>query len=60
LPGLLLTDDVAGMRAPIARLLRDEAERHRVEHPDLERLRAYDWSASARLQGTLYAQLLAS
>jgi glycosyltransferase involved in cell wall biosynthesis len=58
--GLVLTDDVAGMRAPIVRLLRDDAERHRIERPDLARLRAYDWSASARAQGTLYAQLLAS
>jgi len=58
--GLVLTEDVASMRAPIARLLCDDAERHRIERPDVARLRAFDWSTCARAQGTLYAQLLAS
>ena len=60
LAGLLLTPDIAAMRAPIARLLVDDHERHRCERPDTERLRAFQWSACARRQETLYAQLLAS
>jgi glycosyltransferase involved in cell wall biosynthesis len=60
LPGLVLSDDIAGMREPIARLLHDADERHRIERPDPAHLRAFQWSACTRLQGTLYAQLLAS
>jgi GT2 family glycosyltransferase/glycosyltransferase involved in cell wall biosynthesis len=58
--GLVLARDVAAMRAPIARLLQDDALRHRVERPDPVRLAPFQWAACARRQGTLYAQLLAS
>jgi glycosyltransferase involved in cell wall biosynthesis len=60
LAGLVLAPDVAGMGAPVARLLADQAERHRIEPPERERLAPFQWSACARRQGTLYAQLLAS
>jgi GT2 family glycosyltransferase/glycosyltransferase involved in cell wall biosynthesis len=60
LGALIQARDVAGMRAPIARLLQDDAERHRIERPDAARLAPFQWSACARRQGTLYAQLLAS
>jgi hypothetical protein len=48
------------MRASIARLLADDAERHRIERPDAARLLPFQWSACARGLGTLYAQLLAT
>jgi len=58
--GLVLARSVAAMREPIARLLQDDAERHRIERPDPARLAPFQWTACARRQGTLYAQLLAS
>ena len=60
LDALVLAPDVAAMRAPLARLLQDARERHRLERPDVARLAPFQWSACARRLGTLYAQLLAS
>jgi GT2 family glycosyltransferase/glycosyltransferase involved in cell wall biosynthesis len=58
LAGLVLVDDIAGMADPIVALLRDTAERHRIERPDATRLMRYQWSHSAALQRDLYTALV--
>lgn len=51
--------NIADMAAPISRLIRDEAERHRRESPLDSRLGALTWTASAEAQAQLYQSLLA-
>ncbi len=57
LQGLVAADDIAGMAAPIARLLADPELRHRLENADDERLEAHTWNAIAERQLALYRHL---
>jgi hypothetical protein len=59
LPALVVVPDVAGMQAPIVRLLGDAAERHRLERPQPAQLERYTWAAAARRQHLVYTDLLA-
>jgi GT2 family glycosyltransferase/glycosyltransferase involved in cell wall biosynthesis len=45
-PALVAVDDVSDMAAPVLHLLRDEGERHRLEHPDRHVLDAFGWHHS--------------
>lgn len=56
--GLATAPDIAAMAEPIARLVLDDAERHRRERADDERLDRYTWDAMADRQLALYRQLL--
>lgn len=58
LDGLVTAPDIAAMAEPIARLLLDDAERHRRETADDDRLDRYTWDAMADRQLALYRQLL--
>lgn len=56
-PALVIVEDAAAMAAPIAHLLVDSAERHRLEAPDAAALTRYGWpQAMARLR-SLYDEL---
>jgi GT2 family glycosyltransferase len=57
LQGLVTADDIAGMAAPIARLLADAAHRHRLENADDALLDTHTWDAVAADQLALYRLL---
>jgi len=56
--GLVIAESVAAMAPAIARLLRDDALRHRLESTDVARLARFTWAASAAVQRALYLCLL--
>ena len=58
LPGLVVVPKVEDMAAPIVALLRNEADRHRVEAPDASELTPFEWRHCAALQRGLYRDLL--
>jgi glycosyltransferase involved in cell wall biosynthesis len=51
--GILVASSVADMAEPVARLLRDDAQRHRLEAPKPEALDAYGWHHSVARQRAL-------
>jgi GT2 family glycosyltransferase/glycosyltransferase involved in cell wall biosynthesis len=55
--GLVVVPDAAAIAAPVIRLLRDAAERHRVEAPDVARLARYQWAYCADRARELYGRL---
>ncbi|WP_257389245.1 glycosyltransferase [Tahibacter caeni] len=57
LQALIGGDDIAGMAAAIAPLLRDAAARRRRETADAERLDRYTWDAMAERQREVYRSL---
>ncbi|MBL8296908.1 MAG: glycosyltransferase [Rhodanobacteraceae bacterium] len=57
LQGLVSSNDIAGLAARIAPLLRDPALRHGLERADLATLDAFTWDAMAELQLGLYRSL---
>ena len=58
LDGLVTAPDIAAMAEPVAQLVLDETERHRLESGDDDRLDRYTWDAMADRQLALYRQLL--
>ena len=59
LQGLVASDDIAGMAAAIAPLLRDPALRRRLERADQDALDRFTWDAMAARQLALYRTLCA-
>ncbi|HEX7915487.1 glycosyltransferase [Rudaea sp.] len=57
LQGLVTADDIAGMVAPITRLLADAEYRHRIENADDTKLDTHTWDAVAVQQLALYRSL---
>ncbi|MEO8672867.1 MAG: glycosyltransferase [Tahibacter sp.] len=60
LVGLVVAEDIAAMAEPIASLLGDSIERHRIERSDDHRLDAHTWDATAQRQLALYRQLMST
>ncbi len=58
LPGLLVTEDIAGMLAPITRMLADEPARLALERPEIDALRSISWDSAALRQEKVYRGLL--
>jgi GT2 family glycosyltransferase/glycosyltransferase involved in cell wall biosynthesis len=58
MPALVIVDDAAAMAAPIARLLVDSAERHRLEVPDADALVRYGWPQAMTRLRSFYDELL--
>ncbi|TMH58121.1 MAG: glycosyltransferase, partial [Betaproteobacteria bacterium] len=58
LPGLVTVSSVDAMIEPIVRLLRDPEARRRLESPDRGQLAQFHWEHAARLQATLYREMI--
>ena len=58
LPALVTVSSVDAMIEPIVRLLRDPEARRRLESPDRGQLAQFHWEHAARLQATLYREMI--
>ena len=58
LTGLVVTEDVEAMLAPLRRLLSDPSTRVALERPSGDQLQSHSWRSAARPQAELYTRLV--